>query len=184
MDICFLWRMYLWVRLSYWLQGVFPCFPWTRKLPAHLQPDLDFLAPEYLAPNQHTVTPAADVFSLGVLICWICAGLNSSSVLSNTLQAVQPISCSKNSDKLVRCELLSVLWPQMRPHSIRREGRGNKRFFANSKKKKKKNDTVESFLSLKRMKKIMATFKTHKRFTFLSQYANKFCSSRFFLGTD
>uniref|UniRef100_A0A9J2P300 Protein kinase domain-containing protein n=1 Tax=Ascaris lumbricoides TaxID=6252 RepID=A0A9J2P300_ASCLU len=107
--------------------GVFPCFPWTRKLPAHLQPDLDFLAPEYLAPNQHTVTPAADVFSLGVLICWICAGLNSSSVLSNTLQAVQPISCSKNSDKLVRCELLSVLWPQMRPHSIRREGRGNKR---------------------------------------------------------
>uniref|UniRef100_F1KT27 SCY1-like protein 2 n=1 Tax=Ascaris suum TaxID=6253 RepID=F1KT27_ASCSU len=54
--------------------GVFPCFPWTRKLPAHLQPDLDFLAPEYLAPNQHTVTPAADVFSLGVLICWICAG--------------------------------------------------------------------------------------------------------------
>uniref|UniRef100_A0A915C377 Protein kinase domain-containing protein n=1 Tax=Parascaris univalens TaxID=6257 RepID=A0A915C377_PARUN len=54
--------------------GVFPCFPWTKKLPAHLQPDLDFLAPEYLAPNQHTVTPAADVFSLGVLICWICAG--------------------------------------------------------------------------------------------------------------
>ncbi|VDM23961.1 unnamed protein product [Toxocara canis] len=54
--------------------GIFPCFPWTKKLPSQLQPDLDFLAPEYLAPNQHTVTPAADVFSLGVLICWICAG--------------------------------------------------------------------------------------------------------------
>ncbi|VDK42112.1 unnamed protein product [Anisakis simplex] len=45
-----------------------------EPLPAHLQPELDFLAPEYLAPNQHTVTPAADVFSLGVLICWICTG--------------------------------------------------------------------------------------------------------------
>uniref|UniRef100_A0A915PWK2 Protein kinase domain-containing protein n=1 Tax=Setaria digitata TaxID=48799 RepID=A0A915PWK2_9BILA len=54
--------------------NLFPCFPWTKKLPVHLQPDLDFLAPEYLVPNQNTVTSAADVFSLGVLICWICAG--------------------------------------------------------------------------------------------------------------
>ncbi|KAM3722266.1 SCY1-like protein [Dirofilaria immitis] len=53
---------------------VFPCFPWTKKLPANLQPDLDFLAPEYLLPNKNSVTSAADVFSLGVLICWICAG--------------------------------------------------------------------------------------------------------------
>ncbi|KAE9420686.1 hypothetical protein Angca_006395, partial [Angiostrongylus cantonensis] len=52
----------------------YPCFPWTKKLPPILQPDLDFLAPEYLAPNQQTVTSAADVFSLGVLICWIYAG--------------------------------------------------------------------------------------------------------------
>ncbi|CAJ0595984.1 unnamed protein product [Cylicocyclus nassatus] len=52
----------------------YPCFPWTKKLPPVLQPDLDFLAPEYLAPNQQTVSSAADVFSLGVLICWIYAG--------------------------------------------------------------------------------------------------------------
>ncbi|ETN77431.1 hypothetical protein NECAME_11059 [Necator americanus] len=52
----------------------YPCYPWTKKLPPILQPDLDFLAPEYLAPNQQTVTSAADVFSLGVLICWIYAG--------------------------------------------------------------------------------------------------------------
>ncbi|KAJ1357596.1 hypothetical protein KIN20_015774 [Parelaphostrongylus tenuis] len=52
----------------------YPCYPWTKKLPPILQPDLDFLAPEYLAPNQQTVTSAADVFSLGVLICWIYSG--------------------------------------------------------------------------------------------------------------
>ncbi|VBB33788.1 unnamed protein product [Acanthocheilonema viteae] len=54
--------------------NLFPCFPWTKKLPVHLQPDLDFLAPEYLLSNKNSVTSAADVFSLGVLICWICAG--------------------------------------------------------------------------------------------------------------
>lgn len=54
--------------------NVFPCFPWTKRLPSQLQPDLDFLAPEYLVSNQHTVSTAADVFSLGVLICWIYAG--------------------------------------------------------------------------------------------------------------
>ncbi|GMT27099.1 hypothetical protein PFISCL1PPCAC_18396, partial [Pristionchus fissidentatus] len=52
----------------------YACFPWTKKLPSGLQPDLDFLAPEYLAPNQQSVTTAADVFSLGVLICWVYAG--------------------------------------------------------------------------------------------------------------
>ncbi|VDN86760.1 unnamed protein product [Brugia pahangi] len=56
------------------LQNVFPCFPWTKKLSVHLQPDLDFLAPEYLLANKNLVTSAADVFSLGVLICWICSG--------------------------------------------------------------------------------------------------------------
>lgn len=56
------------------LQNCYPCYPWTKKLPPCLQPDLDFLAPENLAPNQTTVTSAADVFSLGVLICWIYAG--------------------------------------------------------------------------------------------------------------
>ncbi|KAK6105619.1 Protein kinase domain family protein [Brugia pahangi] len=54
--------------------NVFPCFPWTKKLSVHLQPDLDFLAPEYLLANKNLVTSAADVFSLGVLICWICSG--------------------------------------------------------------------------------------------------------------
>ncbi|VDN07147.1 unnamed protein product [Thelazia callipaeda] len=54
--------------------NIFPCLPWTKKLPVNLQPDLDFLAPEYLAPYQNSVTAAADVFSLGVLICWICTG--------------------------------------------------------------------------------------------------------------
>ncbi|CAG9536002.1 unnamed protein product [Cercopithifilaria johnstoni] len=54
--------------------NVFPRFPWTKKLPLPLQPDLDFLAPEYLLSNENSVTSAADVFSLGVLICWICAG--------------------------------------------------------------------------------------------------------------
>lgn len=53
---------------------MYPCFPWTKKLPPNLQPDLDFLAPEYLHPNQTHVTSAADVFSLGLLICWIYAG--------------------------------------------------------------------------------------------------------------
>uniref|UniRef100_A0A8R1E3X0 Protein kinase domain-containing protein n=3 Tax=Caenorhabditis japonica TaxID=281687 RepID=A0A8R1E3X0_CAEJA len=52
----------------------YPCYPWTKKLPPCLQPDLDFLAPENLAPGQTTVSSAADVFSLGVLICWIYAG--------------------------------------------------------------------------------------------------------------
>ena len=33
----------------------FPCYPWTKKLPVALQPDLDFLAPEYLAPNQASI---------------------------------------------------------------------------------------------------------------------------------
>uniref|UniRef100_A0A914CIE0 Protein kinase domain-containing protein n=1 Tax=Acrobeloides nanus TaxID=290746 RepID=A0A914CIE0_9BILA len=50
------------------------CYPWTKKLPPALQPDLDFLAPEYLVPGNQAVTTAADVFSLGVLICWIYAG--------------------------------------------------------------------------------------------------------------
>uniref|UniRef100_A0A1I8EU96 Protein kinase domain-containing protein n=1 Tax=Wuchereria bancrofti TaxID=6293 RepID=A0A1I8EU96_WUCBA len=54
--------------------NVFPCFPWIKKLPVHLQPDLDFLAPEYLLSNKNLITSAADVFSLGVLICWICSG--------------------------------------------------------------------------------------------------------------
>ncbi|KAH7715612.1 Protein kinase [Aphelenchoides avenae] len=49
----------------------YPCYPWTKRLPPCLQPDLDFLAPEYLAPNNQFVSTAADVFSLGVLICWI-----------------------------------------------------------------------------------------------------------------
>ncbi|KAF1770000.1 hypothetical protein GCK72_001817 [Caenorhabditis remanei] len=52
----------------------YPCYPWTKKLPPCLQPDLDFLAPENLTQGQTTVTSAADVFSLGVLICWIYAG--------------------------------------------------------------------------------------------------------------
>ncbi|CAI4230941.1 unnamed protein product [Auanema sp. JU1783] len=54
--------------------NVYPCYPWTKKLPASLQPDLDFLAPEYLRSNQTHVTSAADVFSLGLVICWIYAG--------------------------------------------------------------------------------------------------------------
>ncbi|MCP9262827.1 hypothetical protein DINM_006107 [Dirofilaria immitis] len=64
---------------------VFPCFPWTKKLPANLQPDLDFLAPEYLLPNKNSVTSAADVFSLGVLICWICAELTDLLVYASTV---------------------------------------------------------------------------------------------------
>lgn len=39
-----------------------------------VQPDLDFLAPEYLSPQNNTVSTAADVFSLGALVCWIYAG--------------------------------------------------------------------------------------------------------------
>uniref|UniRef100_A0AC34QM99 Protein kinase domain-containing protein n=1 Tax=Panagrolaimus sp. JU765 TaxID=591449 RepID=A0AC34QM99_9BILA len=52
----------------------YPCYPWTKKLPSQLQPDLDFLAPEYLSTTTQNVTTAADVFSLGVLICWIYSG--------------------------------------------------------------------------------------------------------------
>lgn len=57
--------------VTFSIQNQYPCYPWTKRLPPCLQPDLDFLAPEYLAPNNQTVTTAADVFSLGVLICWI-----------------------------------------------------------------------------------------------------------------
>jgi SCY1-like protein 2 len=56
--------------------NTFPCFSWTKKLPLNLQPDLDFLAPEYLAPNTSSITFGADVFSLGVLICWIYSGIS------------------------------------------------------------------------------------------------------------
>jgi hypothetical protein len=35
---------------------------------------LQFLAPEYLNNGINCVTTAADVFSLGALICWIYAG--------------------------------------------------------------------------------------------------------------
>ncbi|CAD5206773.1 unnamed protein product [Bursaphelenchus okinawaensis] len=55
-------------------EDLFPCYSWSKKLPPELQPDLDFLAPEYLAPNNNHVTTSADVFSLGVLICWIYSG--------------------------------------------------------------------------------------------------------------
>ncbi|KAI6202819.1 Protein kinase domain-containing protein [Aphelenchoides besseyi] len=54
--------------------NAFPCYSWTKKLPPSLQPNLDFLAPEYLAPGTTLVTTSADVFSLGVLICFIYAG--------------------------------------------------------------------------------------------------------------
>uniref|UniRef100_A0A914VPV1 Protein kinase domain-containing protein n=1 Tax=Plectus sambesii TaxID=2011161 RepID=A0A914VPV1_9BILA len=52
----------------------YPCHPWTKKLPAAMQPDLDFMAPEYFVAGQKTITSAADVFSLGVLVCWIHGG--------------------------------------------------------------------------------------------------------------
>ncbi|KAI1728401.1 protein kinase domain-containing protein [Ditylenchus destructor] len=67
----------------------FPCFPWTKRLPVSLQPDLDFLAPEYLEPNNHTVSTAADVFSLGVLICWICGNGKRLIDVHNNLESYQ-----------------------------------------------------------------------------------------------
>ncbi|PAV85646.1 hypothetical protein WR25_08255 isoform A [Diploscapter pachys] len=73
------------------LQNCYPCFPWTKKLPPSLQPDLDFLAPEYLQPNQVTVTSAADVFSLGVLICWIYSGGKRLIDAKNSLETYQII---------------------------------------------------------------------------------------------
>uniref|UniRef100_A0A915M6R2 Protein kinase domain-containing protein n=1 Tax=Meloidogyne javanica TaxID=6303 RepID=A0A915M6R2_MELJA len=69
--------------------GIFPCFPWTKKLPACLQPDLDFLAPEYLIQNAQTVTLAADVFSLGVLICWIYSNGKRLIDVKNNLESYQ-----------------------------------------------------------------------------------------------
>uniref|UniRef100_A0A7E4VCE4 Protein kinase domain-containing protein n=1 Tax=Panagrellus redivivus TaxID=6233 RepID=A0A7E4VCE4_PANRE len=51
--------------------SVFPCYPWTKKLPLHLQPELDFLAPEYLDTASEHVTVAADTFSCGALIYYI-----------------------------------------------------------------------------------------------------------------
>ncbi|CAD6186095.1 unnamed protein product [Caenorhabditis auriculariae] len=77
----------------------YPCFPWTKKLPPCLQPDLDFLAPEYLAANQHTVTCAADVFSLGVLICWIYAGGKKLIDAKNNLETYQ-IICGQLNEAL------------------------------------------------------------------------------------
>ncbi|CAB3410907.1 unnamed protein product [Caenorhabditis bovis] len=71
--------------------NTYPCFPWTKKLPPCLQPDLDFLAPEYLTPGQTTVTTAADVFSLGVLICWIYAGGKKLIDAKNNLETYQII---------------------------------------------------------------------------------------------
>uniref|UniRef100_A0A0N4ZME1 Protein kinase domain-containing protein n=1 Tax=Parastrongyloides trichosuri TaxID=131310 RepID=A0A0N4ZME1_PARTI len=54
--------------------NMYPCYPWTKKLAPELQPELDFLAPEYLDKDVQFVTNAADVFSFGVLICWIYTG--------------------------------------------------------------------------------------------------------------
>ncbi|KAF7638928.1 Protein kinase domain-containing protein, partial [Meloidogyne graminicola] len=69
--------------------GIFPCFPWTKKLPICLQPDLDFLAPEYLIQDAQTVTYAADVFSLGVLICWIYSNGKRLIDVKNNLESYQ-----------------------------------------------------------------------------------------------
>uniref|UniRef100_A0A915DEV7 Protein kinase domain-containing protein n=1 Tax=Ditylenchus dipsaci TaxID=166011 RepID=A0A915DEV7_9BILA len=70
----------------------YPCFPWTKKLPAALQPDLDFLAPEYLDSSNHTVSTAADVFSLGVLTCWIYAGGKRLIDVKNNLESYQIVT--------------------------------------------------------------------------------------------
>jgi hypothetical protein len=47
------------------------------------------LAPEYLEPNTQTVTTAADVFSLGALICWIYAGGKRLIDVKNNLESYQ-----------------------------------------------------------------------------------------------
>ncbi|VDM54284.1 unnamed protein product [Angiostrongylus costaricensis] len=93
----------------------YPCFPWTKKLPPILQPDLDFLAPEYLAPNQQTVTSAADVFSLGVLICWIYAGGKRLIDAKNNLET-HAIICGQLNEALncISEELGSNLKESMR----------------------------------------------------------------------
>ncbi|KJH43990.1 hypothetical protein DICVIV_09992 [Dictyocaulus viviparus] len=67
----------------------YPCYPWTKKLPPILQPDLDFLAPEYLEPNQQSVSSSADVFSLGVLICWIYGALRQLDDISQVFDPSQ-----------------------------------------------------------------------------------------------
>lgn len=65
----------------------FPCFPWTKKLPACLQPDLNFLAPEYLDPETKMVGTTADVFSLGTLIYYIITGGRKLIDVNNNIES-------------------------------------------------------------------------------------------------
>uniref|UniRef100_A0A914R723 Protein kinase domain-containing protein n=1 Tax=Panagrolaimus davidi TaxID=227884 RepID=A0A914R723_9BILA len=94
--------------------NLFPCYPWTKKLPPQLQPELDFLAPEYLSSsNQAQVTNAADVFSLGVLICWIYSGgkrlidannnLESYNIIINQLDAALSLITDELGQNLSEC---------------------------------------------------------------------------------
>ncbi|KAI2801048.1 hypothetical protein BLOT_011622, partial [Blomia tropicalis] len=64
-----------------------PCQAYTSKLPKMGQPDLDFIAPE--VQTQSVCTPLSDMFSLGLLIAFLCghgkllinANLNTSTYL-------------------------------------------------------------------------------------------------------
>ncbi|KAE9556277.1 hypothetical protein FO519_000460 [Halicephalobus sp. NKZ332] len=93
--------------------NAYPCYPWTKKLPAQLQPDLDFLAPEYLNTTNQVVTTAADVFSLGILICWIYSGgkrlidaknnLESYNIIVNQLDAALNLIQDELGANLTEC---------------------------------------------------------------------------------
>uniref|UniRef100_A0AC35TLW9 Protein kinase domain-containing protein n=1 Tax=Rhabditophanes sp. KR3021 TaxID=114890 RepID=A0AC35TLW9_9BILA len=54
--------------------NLFPCYTWSKKVSPELQPDLDFLAPEYFSNTNNFVTNLADVWSFGCLVCWIYTG--------------------------------------------------------------------------------------------------------------
>ena len=57
------------------LQDTFPCYPFAAKQPRGTQPELAYIAPECLLGKD--LTDAADVWSLGMLICTVFRGGDS-----------------------------------------------------------------------------------------------------------
>ena len=56
------------------LQETFMTQPWQSKLSKMTQPDLDFIAPEIQSNTKNKVSCSSDVFSLGMVACWIFNG--------------------------------------------------------------------------------------------------------------
>ncbi|KAJ1898566.1 Protein kinase domain-containing protein ppk32 [Kickxella alabastrina] len=86
---------------------------WHQHWPEHTQRALEFTAPEYvLAPGTHPITPSADLFSLGCLICALHA--HGASPLRPTATALSPESYPAMLAKLTQ-RLPALLPPALQP---------------------------------------------------------------------